>query len=95
MDENFSLREYAEESFGSYHEPPFDVEWLFDAVVADEAAQYVFHPKQETVRNEDSTLTVKFRAGGRLEMDWHLYTWGKHVTVVKPENWREFVDHAY
>lgn len=94
MDENFNLREYAEESFGSYHEPPFDVEWLFDAVVADEAAQYVFHPKQETVRNEDGSLTVKFRAGGRLEMDWHLYTWGKHVTVVKPENWREMVDNA-
>ena len=49
----------------------------------------------ETVRNEDGTLTVKFRAGGRLEMDWHLYTWGKHVTVVKPENWREMVDNTF
>ena len=95
MDENFSLQEYAEESFGSFHEPPFDVEWLFDADVADEAEQYVFHPKQKTKRNEDGTLTVKFRAGGRLEMDWHLYTWGKHVKVIKPENWREMIDNAY
>ena len=93
--EGFNLREYAEESFGSFHEKPFDVEWLFDAEVADEAEQYQFHPKQEMKRNEDGTLTVKFRAGGRLEMDWHLYTWGKHVTVIKPENWREMVDNAY
>ena len=92
---DFNLQDYAEESFGSFHEKPFDVEWLFDAEVANEAAQYQFHPKQETRRNEDGTLTVKFRAGGRLEMDWHLYTWGKHVKVIKPENWREFVDHAY
>ncbi len=95
FDPDFNLQEYAEESFGSFHEEPFDVEWLFDAEVADEAAQYVFHPKQKTKRNKDGTLTVKFRAGGRLEMDWHLYTWGKHVTVVKPENWREMVDNAY
>ena len=95
FDPDFNLQDYAEESFGSFHEEPFDVEWLFDADVADEAAQYIFHPKQKTKRNKDGTLTVKFRAGGRVEMDWHLYTWGKHVTVVKPENWREFVDHAY
>lgn len=22
-------------------------------------------------------------------MDWHLYTWGNHVKVIKPENWHE------
>jgi len=94
FDPDFNLQEYAEEAFGSYHEDPFDVEWLFDAEVADEASQYIFHPRQETIRNKDGTLTVKFRAGGRLEMDWHLYTWGKHVTVVKPENWREMIDET-
>ena len=35
---NFNLQKYALESFGSYHEEPFDVEWLFDKEVADEAA---------------------------------------------------------
>ncbi len=85
----FSLKEFSERSFGVYQEEPFDVEWLFDAEVADSAAQYTFHPKQETIRNPDGTLTVKFRAGGALEMDWHLYTWGKHVKVIKPEDWDE------
>ena len=84
---NFSLQKYAEESFGAYHEEPFDVEWLFDKDVAKDADQYIFHPTQSKTRNSDGTLTVKFRAGGRLEMDWHLYTWGNHVKVIKPENW--------
>jgi predicted DNA-binding transcriptional regulator YafY len=38
--------------------------------------------------NPDGTLTVKFKAGGHLEMDWHLYTWGEHVKVIKPEGWK-------
>ena len=86
---NFNLQKYALESFGSYHEEPFDVEWLFDKEVAEEAAQYIFHPTQTITRNSDGSLTVKFRAGGKLEMDWHLYTWGKHVKVIKPTDWRK------
>ena len=84
---DFSLQKYAEESFGAYHEKPFDVEWLFDKEVAKDAEHYIFHPTQTMFKNPDGTLTVKFRAGGRLEMDWHLYTWGNHVKVIKPENW--------
>jgi len=84
---NFNLREYAQRSFGAFQEEPFEVEWLFDAEVADEASKYVFHPNQTSKRNSDGTLTVKFTAGGKKEMDWHLYTWGNHVKVIKPENW--------
>lgn len=87
IDSDFSLREWAERSFGVYQEEPFDVEWLFDKSVAEDAKRYVFHPKQTMTENPDGSLTVKFRAGGRFEMDWHLYTWGDSVTVVKPEDW--------
>lgn len=55
------------------------MEWLFDAEVAKKAEQYIFHPKQKMYKNKDGSLTVKFTAGGRVEMDWHLYTWGEHV----------------
>lgn len=44
--EMFSLKEFSEKAFGVYQEEPFDVEWLFDAEVAHEAAHYQFHPKQ-------------------------------------------------
>lgn len=85
-DPSFTLQKYAEQSFGVYQEQPFDVEWLFDKEVADSAQEYIFHPTQTMKKNRDGTLTVKFRAGGAREMDWHLYTWGGHVKVVKPED---------
>lgn len=83
---DFSLQDFSEQSFGVYQEEPFDVEWLFDKEVAAEAAKYIFHPKQTAINNKDGTLTVKFHAGGAREMDWHLYTWGGHVKVIKPED---------
>lgn len=86
---DFNLQKYAEESFGAFHEEPFEVEWLFDKEVAEEASCYIFHPTQNMIKNSDGTLTVKFKAGGRLEMDWHLYTWGNHVKVIKPKNWQD------
>ncbi len=86
---DFSLQEFSEQSFGVYQEEPFDVEWLFDKEVAAEAEKYIFHPKQTAEKNNDGTLTVRFHAGGAREMDWHLYTWGEHVKVLKPENFGE------
>ncbi len=86
-DPHFSLKEFSEQAFGVYQEKPFDVEWLFDAEVADSAAQCTFHPKQEAIRNPDGTLTIKFRAGGKMEMDWFLYTWGDDVKVIKLKDW--------
>ena len=83
---DFDLNEYALQSFGAFHEEPFEVEWLFDKEVATDAKRYVFHPLQTIKENSDGTLTVKFKAGGRKEMDWFLYTWDGHVKVIKPEN---------
>ena len=80
----FNLQEYAMESFGAFHEKPFEVEWLFSADAAAEAENFVFHPKQQLIKNPDGTLTVKFKAGGKVEMDWFLYTWGDKVKVIKP-----------
>ena len=88
-DPKFSLKEFSAQAFGVFQEKPFDVEWLFDKEVAEAAQQYRFHPNQEVIQTPDGTLTVKFRAGGAREMDWHLYTWGKHVKVIKPEDFEE------
>ena len=83
----FDLKAYAEESFGAFHETPFEVEWLFIPEAANEAKHFIFHPTQELIENQDGSLTVTFKAGGRLEMDWFLYTWGDKVKVIKPEDW--------
>lgn len=79
--EDFDLQDWLAESFGIWREEPQDVEWRFLPEVADEAATYIFHPRQETERLPDGSLVVRFRAGGRQEMAWYLARWGDKVEV--------------
>lgn len=79
--EDFDLQDWLAESFGIWREEPQDVEWRFLPEVADEAATYVFHLRQETERLPDGSLVVRFRAGGRQEMAWYLARWGDKVEV--------------
>jgi predicted DNA-binding transcriptional regulator YafY len=90
-DKNFSLAAHAARSFGVFQEEPFEVEWLFSPEAAAEAEKFLFHPSQEMSRNADGSLTVRFTAGARLEMAWHLCTWGRQVKVVKPAGFWESV----
>lgn len=82
--EGFDLQDWLADSFGIWREEPQDVEWRFLPEVADEAATYVFHPRQETERLADGSLVVRFRAGGRQEMAWYLARWGDRVEVKTP-----------
>lgn len=84
-DESFSLAAFAERSFGVFQEEPFDVAWRFTAEAAPHAREYLFHPSQTMEDEDDGSLTVQFRAGGKHEMIWHLYMWGDHVEVLEPQ----------
>ncbi len=90
-DPGFDLRRFAENSFGVFQEPPVDVVWRFAPEVAAEARKFRFHPRQEMELEPDGSLLVRFRAGGRLEMAWHLFTWGANVEVVSPPELRELL----
>jgi predicted DNA-binding transcriptional regulator YafY len=81
----FSLKAYAERSFGVFQEEPFDVVWRFSPKAAADAPQFLFHPTQTFEEQFDGSLLVRFRAGGALEMRWHLVTWGDEVKVVRPK----------
>lgn len=83
-DESFSLKEFAERSFGVYQEQPVEVRWRFTPESASAAEEFLFHPTQSMKRRADGSLEVKFQAGGLLEMAWHLYCWGDQVTVLEP-----------
>ena len=80
-----SFREYAERSFGVFQEKPFDVARRFSPKAASDARQFLFHPTQSFEEELDGSLLVSFRAGGALEMCWHLFNWGDQVKVVKPK----------
>ena len=86
--EDFSLADYAEQSFGVFQEEPIDVVLRFAPEAAEDAAGWVFHPSQRMEREADGGLIVRFRAGGMQEMCWYLFTWGTAVTVVEPATLR-------
>lgn len=88
-DPAFDFRRYAERSFGTFQEEPFDVVLHFDADAALDAKAFQFHPSQTITENTDGSLTVRFRAGGVEEICWHLVTWGESVAIVKPTSLRQ------
>ena len=94
-DQGFSLKEYAEQSFGAFQEQPFQVTWKFSPKAAHEAQNFFFHPDQEKQILNDGSLLVRFTAGGALEMAWHLYTWDDQVQVLEPTDfWDRVKDQA-
>lgn len=87
---DFDLDAYAACSFGVFQEEPFDVVWCFSPTAAADARQFIFHPTQKFEEQPDGSLIVRFRAGGALEMCWHLFTWGGEAKVLEPEWLRKF-----
>jgi predicted DNA-binding transcriptional regulator YafY len=90
---DFLLRAFAERSFGVFQEKPFDVVWHFSSKVAADARQFLFHPSQTFEDQSDGSLIVRFRAGGALEMCWHLFTWGGEVEVVQPKRLKTMLEN--
>ena len=93
-DPDFSLQKFAERSFGVFQEKPQDIIWKFAPAVAEAVAEYEFHPSQSLEKQQDGSIVVRFRAGGMLEMCWHLYTWGANVEIVEPANLRKLMRSA-
>ena len=86
--DDFNLTSYAAQSFGVFQEEPIDVVLRFTPEAAEDAASWLFHPSQTMKHEANGSLLVLFRAGGVLEMCWHLFTWGDAVNVVAPEELR-------
>src|SRR5690606_31764098 len=89
--EDLSLQNFAARSFGVFQERPFDGVWRFSPKAAAGARQFVFHPTQTIEDQPDGSLIVRFRAGGALEMSWHLFTWGGEVEVLEPKRLRDML----
>jgi len=85
---DFDLAAYAAQSFGVFQEEPVDVVLRVAPEAAGEARCWMFHPSQTLEPEPDGALLVRFRAGGVLEMCWHLFTWGTTLSVVAPDDLR-------
>lgn len=83
---DFNLQEYTKLSFGVYHGEILNVKLLFDKTMAQEAAQYNFHPTQKGKLNDDGTYTVTFKASGDKEIMWHVFKWGASCKILAPKS---------
>ena len=88
-DEKFNLKDYLKNSFGVYQEKPMKIELLFSKDVKDAIKDYNLHPTQKLKQNSDGTTTVTFEAGGRYEICWHLFRWGKDVKIIAPQELKD------
>ncbi|MBQ6516016.1 WYL domain-containing protein [bacterium] len=88
-DEKFNLKQYLSRSFGVYQEEPMKVKLLFSKDVKDAISNYNLHPTQKQKVNPDGTTTVTFEAGGRYEICWHLFRWGKSVKILEPQELKD------
>lgn len=88
-DEKFKLKNYLSHSFGVYQEKPMQIKLLFSKEVKEAIKDYNLHPTQKLKQNTDGTTTVTFEAGGRYEICWHLFRWGKNVKIIEPQDLKE------
>ena len=88
-DESFNLKQYLSRSFGVYQEKPMEVKLLFSKNVQEAIHNYNLHPTQKQKVNPDGTTIVTFEAGGRYEICWHLFRWGKDVKILEPQELKD------
>jgi predicted DNA-binding transcriptional regulator YafY len=81
----FSLQDYADQSFGIYHDDVEDVVLLVSPAGREDALRWRFHANQAVEPQADGSVIVRFRASGMLELAWHLFTWGDKLRVVAPD----------
>lgn len=88
---DWTIIDYAADSFGIFHEPPSDVVLRFLPDAAPTADRFLFHPRQTKEWQADGSLIVRFTAGGLLELSRHLFTWSTTVEVLGPDLLRELL----
>jgi predicted DNA-binding transcriptional regulator YafY len=83
--DGFSLQDYADQSFGIFHDDTEDVVLRATPAGAEDALRWRFHANQTLELQPDGGVIVRFRASGMLELAWHLFTWGDKIEVLSPE----------
>jgi len=87
-DDEWSLDQWMDESFGMWREQSHDIVLRVSSAMAERARQWRFHPHQVFEQDGDE-LVVRFRSGGLREIAEHLFTWGGHVQIEGPNKLRE------
>ena len=86
--EDFSLQDYADQSFGIYQDDVEDVVLKVLPHGAEDALRWRFHSHQSVTQNPDGSVTIAFRASGMTELSWHLFSWGDKIRILAPDRLR-------
>ena len=96
--QGFDLKEFAERSFGVYQGEIYDVKLRFSPAVAEDVVHYNLHPTQKMRKNQDGSVTVTFKASGDKHIMWHLFKWGKEVSILAPtdlkKKYKEYLEEV-
>ena len=83
--DGFEMDDFAAQSFGVFQEPAEDIILRVRPGSADLARAFLFHPSQTFELQSDGSLLLRLRAGGLLELCWHLFTWRGEIEILGPE----------
>ena len=83
--DGFEMDAFAAQSFGVFQEPVEDIVLRVRPGSADLARAFLFHPSQVFEPQADGSLILRMRAGGLLELCWHLFTWRGEIEVLGPD----------
>ena len=88
----FNPDEYFANRFGRFVGEPgevYDIEIRFSKDAAPWVLERTWHPKQETKKHRDGTLTLAFPAPSLYEVRRWVMQWGSDAEVIKPEELRQ------
>lgn len=85
---DFKLEKHIDLDFGIWNntEPPEEYELLFDSSMANYITERQWHKGQKTVTNKDGSVTLKFKSNQKEMIFSWVMSFGKVVTVLKPES---------
>jgi len=86
--EGFHAGQTLEGAFGIVAEAPMEVEIRFSAAIAHAIRDRVWHASQRISEQPDGSLTLSFRAGGKLEILSWLLSYGAHAELLAPDGLR-------
>ena len=87
--DGFHASQALQEAFGIVAEPPMEVEIRFSAGIAHAVRDRLWHASQRIEEQEDGSILLSFRAGGRMEILAWLLSYGPHAELLAPAELRE------
>ena len=91
---DFNLKNWANASFGIFHDKPISVKLKFKKEIAHDVIKYNFHPTQQIKQQKNGALVVTFTSSGTKSILWNIFKWGTNVEIIAPKSLKkQYVDY--